>query len=152
MAHTTLTSLFSDIADAIRAKTGGSAQLVADDFPTAIAAIPSCTVATASATAGGSRSISFSGLAARPKLWAVIATGDVNNTQSYYYATSAVWDGNSVRALALARPGTNTAMIGDKYESNWTQSFNNGTLTVTMGSTSYHQFKSGITYDLVYVY
>lgn len=40
MAHASLASLFSDIADAIRAKTGGSAAIVADDFPTAIAAIP----------------------------------------------------------------------------------------------------------------
>lgn len=38
--HSTLASLFGDIADAIRAKTGGSADIVADDFPTAIAAIP----------------------------------------------------------------------------------------------------------------
>lgn len=39
--HSTLTSLFDDIADAIRAKTGGTADIVADDFPSAIAAIPS---------------------------------------------------------------------------------------------------------------
>lgn len=38
--HTTLRSLFSAIASAIRAKTGGSADIVADDFPTAISAIP----------------------------------------------------------------------------------------------------------------
>ena len=38
--HTSLASLFTDIADAIRGKTGDSAALVADDFPTAIASIP----------------------------------------------------------------------------------------------------------------
>ena len=38
--HTTLTSLFEDIADEIRTKTGGSSDIVADDFPSAIAAIP----------------------------------------------------------------------------------------------------------------
>ena len=38
--HQTLESMFSDIADAIRAKTGGSSDLLADDFPEAIAAIP----------------------------------------------------------------------------------------------------------------
>lgn len=37
--HTSLASLFGDIADAIRAKTGGSAQIIADDFPMAIAGI-----------------------------------------------------------------------------------------------------------------
>lgn len=38
--HTTLASLFSDIADAIRAKTGGTATIAADNFDTAIASIP----------------------------------------------------------------------------------------------------------------
>lgn len=37
--HETLTSLFSDIADAIRAKTGGTADITADTFPTAIGTI-----------------------------------------------------------------------------------------------------------------
>ena len=37
--YTTLASLFSAIADAIRAKTGSSAEIVADDFPDEIAAI-----------------------------------------------------------------------------------------------------------------
>ena len=35
----TLTNLFSDIANAIRAKTGGTAPIVAADFPAAIAGI-----------------------------------------------------------------------------------------------------------------
>ena len=39
--HTSLNELFSDIADAIRAKTGDSNDIIADNFPTAIAAIPS---------------------------------------------------------------------------------------------------------------
>ena len=38
--HTTLTSLFTDIAGAIRSKTGDSAEIRADDFDTAIEAIP----------------------------------------------------------------------------------------------------------------
>ena len=38
--HTTLTSLFTDIAGAIRSKTGDSAEIKADDFDTAIKAIP----------------------------------------------------------------------------------------------------------------
>ena len=39
--HTTLTSLFTDIAGAIRSKNGDSAKIKADDFDTAIEAIPS---------------------------------------------------------------------------------------------------------------
>ena len=42
--HDTLAGLFGDIADAIRGKTGGSAEIVADDFPSAISAIPSVIV------------------------------------------------------------------------------------------------------------
>ena len=38
--HTTLTSLFTDIAGAIRSKTGNTASIKADDFDTAIEAIP----------------------------------------------------------------------------------------------------------------
>ena len=37
--HATLTALFADIADAIRAKTGGTEPIRADAFPDAIAAI-----------------------------------------------------------------------------------------------------------------
>ena len=37
--HETLTSLFSDIANSIRAKTGESGVLVADNFPAEIDAI-----------------------------------------------------------------------------------------------------------------
>lgn len=37
--HTNLTSLFSDIADAIRAKTGETGTIVADNFPSAISGI-----------------------------------------------------------------------------------------------------------------
>lgn len=41
--HSTLTSLFTDIADAIRDKKGTSESIVADDFPTEIASIPTGT-------------------------------------------------------------------------------------------------------------
>lgn len=38
--HNTLDELFNDIADAIRAKTGGNQDIIADNFPTAISNIP----------------------------------------------------------------------------------------------------------------
>ena len=41
LEHETVTDLFTDIADAIRAKTGGNTPIVADDFPDAILDIPS---------------------------------------------------------------------------------------------------------------
>lgn len=54
--HTSLASLFSDIADAIRAKTGGSSNIIADNFPTAISQIPtggSASLGTKTITANG---------------------------------------------------------------------------------------------------
>lgn len=49
-AHSTLASLFTDIAKAIRSKTGGTASIVADNFPEAIASI-SVGIDTSDATA-----------------------------------------------------------------------------------------------------
>ena len=49
--HTTLTSLFSDIADKIREKTGGTEKIVADNFPDAISSIPIDGIDTSDATA-----------------------------------------------------------------------------------------------------
>ena len=49
--HTTLTSLFSDIADKIREKTGGTGKIVADNFPDAISSIPIDGIDTSDATA-----------------------------------------------------------------------------------------------------
>lgn len=40
LSHSTVTDLFTDIASAIRAKTGGTSTIIADAFPTAIASIP----------------------------------------------------------------------------------------------------------------
>lgn len=61
--HTTLTSLFNDIADAIRAKTGGTSDIVADNFPTAIASIYSTLTVingtSGSKTAGTTLSVSY---------------------------------------------------------------------------------------------
>ena len=49
--HTTLTSLFTAIANAIRGKTGSSDQIVADDFPSAISLISGADQSDATATA-----------------------------------------------------------------------------------------------------
>lgn len=52
--HLTLESLFTDIANAIRSKTGGSATIVADTFPTVIAALDISGIDTSDATASAS--------------------------------------------------------------------------------------------------
>lgn len=50
--YTTLSGLFKGIADAIRAQTGSTAQIVADDFPEAISALPVHDLSDATAAAG----------------------------------------------------------------------------------------------------
>lgn len=49
--HTTLSSLFTSIADAIRAKTGSTATIAADNFPTAIGNITTLSSGSSDATA-----------------------------------------------------------------------------------------------------
>ena len=50
--YTTLSGLFQGIADALRAQTGNTAQIVADDFPEAISALPVHDLSDATAAAG----------------------------------------------------------------------------------------------------
>lgn len=80
--HSTLTSLFSDVADAIRAKTGSSETIVADDFPTAIANIP---------TSGGIGEVTFSG-----------SLSITNNTNIWQYlGIDSVYGGDSFCIIVL---------------------------------------------------
>lgn len=65
--HTNLSSLFTDIAGAIRTKTGSSATIVADNFDTAIANIPSASdrllsYQTGLCTGSGSKIIVYGGV------------------------------------------------------------------------------------------
>lgn len=72
--HDTLTSLFTDIADAIRSKTKGTAKIVADNFPAEIAAIATgVPAASGSFTASSSTSVTISGLGFTTKKLMIIA-------------------------------------------------------------------------------
>lgn len=56
--YSTLNALFTAIANSIRGKTGGTAKIVADNFPSAIANIPDLSSSTADATAGAGHILS----------------------------------------------------------------------------------------------
>ena len=62
--HTNLTDLFTDIADAIRVKTGGTDTIVADAFPEAIAAIDTQKSISATDDGNGNVTIFLSGYTA----------------------------------------------------------------------------------------
>ena len=117
----------------------------------------SLTVATKTLTLTAvSQTLSFTSLSGQPKYWFVRCTSNVSSSGSttYYYVTDAFWDGTSVKG--------NTFRIGStrrvqNVTSGITQSYSNGTLTITAGSSSGStpgQFygASGIGYELVYIY
>ena len=78
--HDTLTSLFTDIANAIRGKTKGTAKIIADNFPAAIAAIPEGSkVASGSLQLDGTSSrstITITGIGFAPKKFFIILSDD----------------------------------------------------------------------------
>ena len=76
--HSTLTSLFTDIADAIRDKTESTASIVADTFPAAIAAIETGVPAVSGTfTATSQTTVTVNGVGFKPKRVFIIA----NSTQ-----------------------------------------------------------------------
>ena len=121
--HSTLTSLFTDIADAIRGKTKGTAKIVADNFPEAIAAIPAeakFASGTIKAASSYSKTLTISGIGFKPK--AIIITApqwyseqasfvsiyyDFENTsRNFFWVGSMVYQGNQSRMTATASEGS----------------------------------------------
>ena len=88
MAYSSLAALFTAIADAIRSKTGSAAAIVANDFPTAIAAIPTSGVDVSDTTA---------------------AAGDVMSGKKFHLANGTLATGsiqtNTLAAPTLSRSG-----------------------------------------------
>ncbi len=150
--HTSLASLFSDIATAIRSKTGSSAAIVADGFPAAIASIPTGAVDVKTMDAEGGGSLSWTGLLGEPKAFFI------HNTQSSLSLSSTTkrlicvyYDGETTYGV-FAYKGTSNGIINhtSNYYS-WT--YSNGTLTANCSSTSNGgSFTSGNHYMLLYVY
>lgn len=137
--HTTLSSLFTAIADAIREKTGGTDTIVADDFPTAIAGIstgPSledCTWELISAiSAAGMGSSLFS--VGDTKSVAISGTVGALDIDGTYYAfilgfnhNSSVEGGNSIHfQFGKDANGADIAFVDSSYNT-----------TDTTGSTAF---------------
>ena len=100
--HTSLSALFTAIANAIRAKTGGTAQIVADTFPAAIAGI-STGVDTSDATAGAGDVLSGK----------TFYAGGVKKTGSIatYAGSTSVTPGTSAQTLQTAGKYLNADII-----------------------------------------
>lgn len=153
--HTSLASLFGDIADAIRAKTGGSAQITADDFPTAIAGITSLRVGTKTITTSSSSiaEINFTDLPAEPVYFFCFGTpsytGGMSGSTSYRYVTSVWFDGEHVYSHRLYRGNSSTLYFDTDTV---TKTYSNGTLNLHRGSDMNHRFYSSLIYTLIYFY
>lgn len=105
------------------------------------------------APSSNATSISFSGLAAQPKAFMLIATTQIT-LSSTYYVTAVTSDGTNTYGTYV-RKGSGSSSSAYNYVSSsyfsWT--YSNGTLTVkSQSSNSGGNFKSSVTYRLIYIY
>lgn len=112
--------------------------------------VSSVTVKTASTKpSSNSTSISFTGLTASPKMFAIIPTGNIT-LGTTRYVTGVVYNGSTVQGTYGYRSGSSgTSYYSSSY---FTMTYSSGTLTVkTSSSTNGGNFSSSVTYQLVYV-
>lgn len=131
----TQTNLIAQIEAALEGKTGGSAGITVR-------------TATQKLSSNGT-SISFTGLTAEPKMFAICPTGNIT-LGSTRYVTGVMCDGTTTHGTY----GYRSSSSGTSYYSSsyFSRTYNNGTLTVkTTSSTNGGNFSSSATYLLVYV-
>ena len=154
--YTSLPAFLTDMADAIRSKTGGTSPIAAGDMPTAVAGISSLNIGTATATASSTTSVSFSGLNGEPKIFFVFYE---SGSDRLTHSTSA-HDFLSLCAYGNTKHGVYTRCNGSPnyyvYQtadtSHFSWNYTSGKLTVTVSSTSYGSFGTSNVLRLVYVY
>ena len=153
--YTSLPAFLTDIADAIRSKTGGSSALAAGNMPTAIAGITTLRVGsqTITTSSSGIAGINFTDLPAEPVYFFCFGTpsfsNDMAGSTSYRYITAVWFDGEHVYSHQCVRNGTNgfyTYFTTDTA----TTTYSNGTLNLHRGSATNTRFYSSLIYTLIY--
>ena len=150
----------TDIADALREKTGENGNLeFPDGFTGAIGKL-GLRVGTVSKSGSGSNIMEFTDILREPAAFALIARSQAVSQQSgakNYTIPFASWDGTTHRSAYLysskVQSGNNyygTAGVVSINASAVTHAWNSGTLTITAGSGTY-KFDSSKTYDLIYI-
>lgn len=133
--YTTLGTLFTAIANAIRAKTGSSATIKADDFPTAISNIPSGKFYQGTVTINsGARTISFStGVDFTTACKFIIAPVSLTTTQTMPQAQPYMfsYDGTTLKGYYQSVYGTNSIV----YEFTPNIVSMNSTIQIAWGTT-----------------
>lgn len=153
--HSTLSSLFSDIADSIRGKTGSSATIKADEFPSAIDAISTgpdlsndtavaadvrsgktfhtSTGAATGSMANGSATTPATTITANPSISvssAGLITASNSKTQSVTPTVSAGYV-SSGTAGTITVSGSNTSQLTTKAATTWTPTTSNQTIAAS---------------------
>lgn len=144
--YTSLPAFLTDIADAIRSKTGGSSAIAAGNMPTAIRNISSASIGEATAKRTTNTSISFTGLNGEPKLFCVFLDSGSYTSTGHRIAMICAYGETTCGIWAY---GDDLGYNEQRY--GWT--YANNTLTVSCSSASVGGvFNASTTYRLVYVY
>lgn len=106
----------------------------------------------AKAPTSNATSISFSGLAAKPRAFMLIATTQIT-LSSTYYVTAVTSDGTNTYGTYVRKGSGNSSSYNYVSSSYFSWTYSNGVLTVsTQSSSRGGNFKSNVTYRLIYVY
>ncbi len=146
--YTSLPAFLTDIADAIRSKTGGSSAIAAGNMPTAIRNISGMTVGTATANRNSNVNIIFTGLNGQPKMFCIFLDSGTAEIQARNIAVLCGY--NDAIYGVCATKDSEFVYCGTGY----TKSYNNGSFSVTSSvATTYGTFRpTPAVYRLVYVY
>ena len=129
------TSLIQQIKTALDGKSGGGSSVSIGTVSTK----PS----------SNSTSISFNGLTAEPKMFAIVPTGNIT-LGSTRYVTGVMYDGSTTHGVYGYRQSSSATSYYSASYFTWT--YSNGTLTVRTSSiTNGGNFTSSATYQLIYI-
>lgn len=121
-----------------------------DGYSHVVVNVPGATIGTATTKpSSNSTQISFTGLTAQPKMFAIVPTGNIT-LGSTRYVTGVMYDGSKTHGTYGYRASSSATSYYSASYFTWT--YSNGTLTVkTNSSTNGGNFSSSVTYQLVYV-
>lgn len=155
--HTSLPSLFTDIADAIREKTGDSGQIAAENFPAAISEIVTGLVFAPLVTAErtGTLTVRATGLEAEPKFFVLFASGTnlSISTNNQYRTAFVLFDGTNLYGACMqyVREGNAYWQIFNTYTKAWDATTNTLTITAPTGK-QFQATGTYLSYKLLYAY
>ena len=158
MAYTSLSALFTDIANAIRAKRGTSSTISPQNFPSQISAITTNNFGNTSKTLDSlSSTITFENLSGQPKFFVAIMNQSSQSSSFYssYGSILAVYKtamtGTTLYAL-YGKTKSSSGIAGRSNNISYSYDSSTATLTITSGSIETPGRFQVATYSLYYIY